>query len=311
MPGSLYDFFRNSRPWGVATIIATLCASVWLTYMLGGTGNALPHLAYVPIVVAAALYGVPGGIIAGIAAGVSYGPWMPNDVALDLPQTVENWTLRLVIFVGIGALVGHLIRRLAQRITDLRDLNEQTIIAFVQAVDAKDPHTAEHSVNVAHYAQAIAVELGLSVRDIDRIRHAALLHDIGKIAVPGSVLNKPAKPTPDEWTLIRQHPVASAKIISGIKQYNEYVPGVRHHHERMDGQGYPDKLPGADIPLDARILAVADAFEAMTSDRAYRPALTTEQAIEELRVHSGTQFDGEVVDALLRALADGIASGDG
>lgn len=300
---SLYDLFRQSPIRGVLPVIVTLALSTWLTYSFGGTSNSYPHLSYIPIVIAGALFGVPGGIAVGALAGILYGPWMPKDVVLGINQTFENWFVRMALFVGIGALVGDLISSLRHRIRELHELNEQTIVAFVQAVDAKDPHTARHSLRVAEYAHAIAVELGLNDHDTARIRHAALLHDIGKIAVPESVLNKPGKLEPDEWELIKQHPISSVRIIGGIAQYQPYVPGVRHHHERMDGRGYPDGLHGEDVPLDARIITVADAFEAMTADRAYRPALTTDEATAQLRSAAGTQFDPDVVNALLRVLA--------
>lgn len=302
MRSSVYEVFRNSFMLGGIAIGATLVLATLVTYGAGGTKSAYPHLFYVPIVLAASLRGVTGGVIVGAVAGLLVGPWMPNDVELGVAQTFENWFVRSLLFAGVGTLLGLLFGDLRDRIEALREVNEQTITAFVQAVDAKDPHTAEHSVNVAEYAQAIALELGLGPEDVSRIYSAALLHDIGKIAVPDSILNKPDRLNSEEWTIIKRHPVESVKIIGGIGPFKSYVPGVRHHHERIDGRGYPDGLSGDTVPLDARIIGVADAFEAMTSDRAYRSALTVAEAVEELRLGSGTQFDQDVVHALIKVL---------
>jgi len=298
------DRLVHPSPWtaaltGVALLLATL-----VTYYGGGTTHVFPHLYYGPVVFAAATFGVLGGLLAGVLAGLLCGPWMLHDVALGIPQTPQNWIVRTVFFGGVGVLVGAMAGRLRLRILDLEMLNEQTILAFVRAVDAKDPYTAQHSERVAHFARAIAQEMRLPAEAVKRIYRAALLHDIGKIAIPGSILNKPGRLSDEEYEIIKRHPIESVKIISGIDQFREYIDGVRHHHERVDGRGYPDGVSGADFSLDARIIAVADAYEAMTSDRAYRAALTPAEAIRQLRESAGTQFDPAVVDALIRVVGE-------
>lgn len=285
-------------------VVATLVISTLITYYGGGTTLVLPHLYYVPIVLAAVSFGVPGGVITGIVAGILCGPWMPYDVALGIPQPVHNWVIRGFFFTAIGGLIGAMAGRLRMRIADLEKLNEQTVLAFVRAVDAKDPYTAQHSERVAFFARQIALEMRLPMRDVKRIYSAALLHDIGKIAIPGTILNKPSRLTDEEYEIIKRHPVESVKIVSCIDQYREYLDGIRHHHERVDGKGYPDGVSGADFSLDARIIAVADAFEAMTSDRSYRPALGIAEAVSQLRAGAGTQFDPDVVEALIRVVGD-------
>lgn len=296
------DPFRRFSLWGITFVVLTLALATAVTYRTGGTTNVFPHLFYVPVVLCAFFYGLPGGVISGVLAGVMCGPWMPHDVELGIPQTVDNWTIRLLFFTAVGTLTGGLSGGLRQRISALANLNEQTILAFVQAIDAKDSYTAQHSARVADLAQTIAKALGLHPDDVDRIRRAALLHDVGKIAVPESILSKQGRLTPEEYHLIKQHPVASARIIGCVDQYHPYVNGVRHHHERIDGKGYPDGLCGLDIPLDARIIAVADAFEAMTSDRAYRSKLPTEEAVKRLQDGAGTQFDPHIVEVFLRVI---------
>lgn len=298
---------RLRTVWGHVAFLGTLALAYVITYNTGGTTNAFPHLFYIPVILAAFLYGIAGGIVAGVAAGILCGPLMPHDVAAGIAQSWQNWLLRMIFFTAVGGLTGSLIGSLQHRIAALADLNEQTIRAFVQAIDAKDHHTAKHSTRVAAFAEAIAKEMKLPPADVERIRRAALLHDVGKIAVPEAILTKPGRLTTEEWHIVQQHPVESAKIISGVDQYSPYIAGVRYHHERLDGKGYPDGLSGDKIPLDARIIAVADALEAMTADRAYRPRLSLDEALRELQEGKGTQFDPEVVDACERALRRGMA----
>lgn len=299
----IHDPYQRFALWGNAAIVLTMAVATAITYQAGGTTTSFPHLYYVPVIIGAFLYGLPGGVVSGFIAGVLCGPWMPQVVDLGLTQSPENWLVRTVFFVGIGALAGVLIGALRGRIMALHELNEQILRAFVQAIDAKDRYTGEHSTRVAEFAEAIARELGLPAADVERVRRSALLHDVGKIGVPEHILQKPGRLTPEEFRIIQQHPVQSAQIISWVDEFRAYIGGVRHHHERLDGMGYPDGLKGAEIPLDARIIAVADAFEAMTSDRAYREALPEEEALRRLREGAGTQFCPDVVAAFERVAA--------
>lgn len=186
----------------------------------------------------------------------------------------------------------------------LRDSYAKTIAALSATIDAKDHYTRGHSDRVMEYAVAIGEELGLSDDDLESLRFAGLLHDIGKVGVSEHILLKPAKLTDAEFEAVRAHSSIGANIIEQIDFLNKLTPVVLHHHERYNGKGYPDGLAGKEIPFLARILAVADAFEAMTSKRAYRGALTPEQAIGELRRCSGTQFDPAVVEAFLAILEE-------
>ncbi|MFQ6000338.1 MAG: GAF domain-containing protein [Anaerolineae bacterium] len=192
----------------------------------------------------------------------------------------------------------------ARAYEELKALNLQTIEALARAVEAKDPYTAGHSTVVTDHAVAIAERMGLAAEEIETLRMAGLLHDIGKIGIPGSVLNKPSRLTSAEFIMIQSHPVISAEIIGKVKPLTGTVPVIRHHHERYDGTGYPDGLKEEETPLLARILAVADGFEAMTSDRPYRKAFTVEEAIEELKAGAGTRWDPAVVEAFLEILEE-------
>jgi diguanylate cyclase (GGDEF)-like protein/putative nucleotidyltransferase with HDIG domain len=171
------------------------------------------------------------------------------------------------------------------------------------AVDAKDSYTQSHSQTVANLCAAIADELGFEARRLQQIRIAGLLHDVGKIGIPDAVLRKPAKLTPSEYELMKTHAALGADIVLAAEM-PQRAEWIRHHHERIDGHGYPEGLAGEEIPLESRVIHVADAFEAMTSDRPYRKGPGEQFAIEELRRNAGTQFDQDVVDAFLRVLGE-------
>jgi putative nucleotidyltransferase with HDIG domain len=175
----------------------------------------------------------------------------------------------------------------------------QSTSGLIKALEAKDPYTHGHSAAVAAITADIMNELGLDARRRSVIGFAAILHDIGKIGINDTVLNKPGKLTDDEFALIKQHPIIGEKILEGIPSLDEVRDIVRHHHERYDGKGYPDQLFGEQIHFGARIITVADSFQAMISDRPYRKGLTQRAALEELRKNQGVQFDPEIVAVFL------------
>lgn len=176
--------------------------------------------------------------------------------------------------------------------------------SLVCSIDAAHLHTRAHSANVEHYAVAISRRMGLHARRIARVRPAAYLHDIGKAMVPEDILSKAGPLTEAEVGHIRLHSAVGSTMLASAGLRPE-VRFVRAHHERFDGGGYPDGLAGEEIPLEARIIFVADSFEAMTSDRPYRRGMSVEEALDELRRCSGTQFDPVVVDVLLGLIGDG------
>jgi putative nucleotidyltransferase with HDIG domain len=186
-----------------------------------------------------------------------------------------------------------------------RDIAGERFVAVVldlaEAVDLRFSGSARHSETVGRYAATMAEELGLSTQRIERVRLAGMLHDVGKVGVPDSILNKPAKLTEEEYRIIERHPELGAQILEhpSLADVRKWVGA---HHERPDGRGYPCGLSGERLPLEARILAVADAYEAMTSDRAYRPSMGPVAAQAELQRCSGTQFDPPVVKALITVL---------
>jgi diguanylate cyclase (GGDEF)-like protein/putative nucleotidyltransferase with HDIG domain len=184
----------------------------------------------------------------------------------------------------------------------LRERSTAAMESLSATVDARDAYTAGHSRRVQQLALAIGRELGLSQAELDLLGHAALFHDIGKLAIPDAVLLKPASLTTEEWALMQRHADEGARIIDRLGFLNDAVPAIRHHHERFDGTGYPDGLAGEDIPLGARIIHVADALDSMLTTRIYRAARPADEALEELRRGSGSQFCPRCVSALERLL---------
>lgn len=182
---------------------------------------------------------------------------------------------------------------------DVRGLMMGLLHSMVSAVDAKDAYTCGHSERVALVSRELAQIAGLPATTVERVYMAGLLHDVGKIGVPESVLQKPGKLTSDEFDLMKQHPEIGARILRDVKQLEDILPGVLHHHERYDGRGYPGNLVGEHIPLMGRIICLADSFDAMTSNRTYRRALPFEVAMVEIRNGAGAQFDPALTDAFI------------
>jgi diguanylate cyclase (GGDEF)-like protein/putative nucleotidyltransferase with HDIG domain len=192
----------------------------------------------------------------------------------------------------------------------LKERSTAAMESLSATVDARDSYTAGHSRRVQQLALAIGRELGLSQAELDLLGHAALFHDIGKLAIPDAILLKPASLTQDEWSLMQRHAEEGARIIDRLGFLNDAVPAIRHHHERFDGTGYPDRLTGEDIPLGARIIHVADALDSMLTTRIYRAARPAAEALQELRSSAGTQFCPRCVTALERILPLETLAGD-
>jgi energy-coupling factor transport system substrate-specific component len=180
----------------------------------------------------------------------------------------------------------------------------ETIMAFSEALEARDQYTAGHSRRVMEYSKSIGQRMKLEKQDIEDLKRSALLHDIGKIGIPDMVLHKQAKLSDEEYAIIKSHPERGAAILKHIKSFKHLVPAVYHHHERFDGEGYPQGVKGKEIPLHARIIAIADAFDAMTSNRAYRKALSLRTALSELERNKGMQFDPDIAEIFIDILQE-------
>ena len=215
--------------------------------------------------------------------------------------------LLLLIESGIKAIAQmNLIRKINIELKDTYTKLEKAYMESIETlrytVEAKDKYTRGHSDRVSAYSVLIGEKLGLTSQDIDTLRIGGLFHDIGKIGVPDSILLKESKLTDDEYSEIKNHPAIGAHILSNATIFKDVIPIVKHHHERYDGNGYPGKLKGEDIPYLARIAAVADAFDAMTSKRTYRNSLPIEIVKQEIEKNKGTQFDPNLADIFLSIL---------
>ena len=225
----------------------------------------------------------------------------------------EQWGFYLMIFALTLIVLSLLVRHYLNRKTEvfkiqekeherLKNFFEQTAAALVNAIDAKDKYTHGHSSRVAEYSKKIAEEAGKSEQECEEIYYAALLHDVGKIGIPGRIINKEGRLTDEEYDIIKHHPVLGAKILQGITEFPFLSIGASHHHERYDGKGYPDNLKGEEIPDIARIIAVADAYDAMTSKRSYRDPIPQDKVREELVKGIGAQFDPTYARIMLHLL---------
>jgi HD-GYP domain-containing protein (c-di-GMP phosphodiesterase class II) len=209
----------------------------------------------------------------------------------------------VVLVETIAASLGSAVHR-AGLVADLERTFTTTLSALMSTVEAKDDYTASHEEDVAGLSERVALRMGLSSSHARDVRYAALLHDVGKVAVPSEILLKPGPLNEAEWVAMRRHTVAGGELVARIEAFAHLAPAVRASHERWDGDGYPDGIAGEDIPLAARIIAACDTYDAIVTDRPYRPARTPEQAREELCGVAGIQLDARVVEALLEELSE-------
>jgi putative two-component system response regulator len=223
-------------------------------------------------------------------------PFNLDEVVLSIERALERRRLEL----ENRDYQLHLEQKVEEQAQKIRSAFLNAITALVYALEAKDNYTSGHSQRVADISVAIAVELGLSRPEIEKIRLAGLIHDIGKIGVREAVLTKPGKVSAEEYQHILSHSDIGEHILTPIVEDEAILKAVRHHHERYDGTGYPDGLSGEEIPLAARILAVADSYDAIISGRPYRRPESVPAACDEIRRHKGSQFDPKVVSAFLR-----------
>ncbi|MDQ3747341.1 MAG: HD domain-containing protein [Acidobacteriota bacterium] len=199
----------------------------------------------------------------------------------------------------------HYIEDLRRAAEENRELFIGTVKALAAAIDGKDPYTRGHSERVSRFSLAIGERLGLPDEELEKLRISALLHDVGKISIEDRILKKPASLTPEEFEIMKQHPQKGYKIMSQIPAMRDFLPGMYMHHEMMDGHGYPQGLKGDQIPMQARIVSVADTFDAMTTDRPYQKGMSLEEAIARVKTFVGTRYDAQVVAALCEACETG------
>ena len=211
------------------------------------------------------------------------------------------WLIALIIL----AITSAQIKKYQERHQRDNEIINESIETFTGFIDAKDPYTNGHSKRVAVYTRQIAREMGYDGEELDRIYYIALLHDCGKIGIPDNILGKPGRLTDEEFAIMKSHTVHGGEILSSFKSLKNAGEGALYHHERYDGRGYPEGKAGEDIPLIARIICVADSFDAMNSNRVYRNKLTKEKIISEIETNKGLQFDPDIADIMLRLIRAG------
>jgi putative two-component system response regulator len=222
----------------------------------------------------------------------------------ELPLRVQRALDRRKLMLENKEYRRDLEEKVRQQTDKIREAFQNSLKSLALALEAKDKYTSGHSQRVADIAVKIARKLKMSPEEIERLSFASLVHDIGKIGIKEAIINKEGGLTDEEYIYISTHSVIGENILTPVIEDKEILKMVRHHHERYDGRGYPDGLSGQQIPLGARILAVADMFDAMTSDRPYRKSVSHEVAMGELKRHASTQFDPQVVDAFIETMSE-------
>ncbi|MDF2630962.1 MAG: putative metal-dependent phosphohydrolase [Symbiobacteriaceae bacterium] len=260
-----------------------LLTGLGLVYATGGTMYAFTHLLYVPILFAAIELGLPAGIITALLAGLGLG-LIPANVAAGEPQTGLAMSVRAFAFLAAACITGTLVHHFRRQQVRVQNGFVESVAALVNALEAADDFTGGHSQRVSEIATTVAEALHLPPEQVEVLRIGAMLHDVGKVAVPGQILAKPGQLTAEELRIVRTHPEVGDRILSALHhpQVEAIRDLVRHHHERLDGSGYPDGLAGRKLSTLVRILSVADVYDAMTSPRPHRQALSEAEAMAEL-----------------------------
>jgi HD-GYP domain-containing protein (c-di-GMP phosphodiesterase class II) len=332
-------------------IVAISLFLFWLTaYMTNGLNSTI-NLFYFSVILSGRYWGVRGGVVAGLAAGIIGGPLLPEDVALGLSQSAHDWLIRMFFYLALGVFVGKMFstldRKKEQVLTEKqavemknaeisqqrdeilkqkeeienqrdqidrhmrqgRDFGWGMVRALAQAIEIRDSYTSGHCQRVSDMSARIGQRMGLGEWEVIYLKWAAMVHDIGKIGIPENILNKEGKLTPYEYGIMKQHPALGATILKGIPYGDRVLDGVLHHHERLDGKGYPFGISGEKIGIQARIIAVSDVWDALITKRAYRDAMPHFQAVEIMESGRGGQFDSDVLDHFLNIINEDDLAG--
>lgn len=273
------------------------------------TGDPAPlnHLAYAPIIIAAYLFGLGGGLASALLVTLFLGPFLWRMETSDWSSGVGP--MRMVMYLGVGGVTGLLFDRARHSLlgwqtaaVQIEQRERDGMVALARGAEAKDTDTGDHVLRVQLVAERLAVAAGIGTERAADVGWSAMLHDVGKLHVPDRILLKPEALDEAEWEIMRQHTIWGEHILEHGSGFELARRIARSHHERFDGQGYPDGLRGSAIPFEARIVCIADAFDAMTHDRPYRVARGLERALEELDLHAEKQFDPELVRLLVDLL---------
>ena len=311
-------FLRRSpgRAFSYTTTAVDMLVASLITYVTGGYTSPFSVLFFLVITVSALRFGAVGSVLCALVVALLYitaGAVAPLQQGTYLATVSFDRVIilqRLFLFVVVAVLGSVMARALSshRELVARRDVEAKLMtevnMALANAIEAKDSYTRGHSERLAKLAGACAERMNLSRDEIGAIRLGAILHDVGKIGIPDRILRQSMSLTEDEMAWMRRHPQIGADIIGPVEGLHHVSPLIRHHHEKWDGTGYPNGLKANEIPLGSRIIAVADAFEAMVADRIYRPSLGLEKALEELKAGRGSHFDPQVVDTFLDLIAN-------
>jgi hypothetical protein len=286
------------RAFAIAIFILVTFVFVRLT---GGAPSALMELGYAPIALAAYAFGWRGGLVTGLAVAAVFGP-VPAWLGLERVEGPMEWLIRATSFAGIGTLVGRLLDRTVTEATEATaggvdgiERERESLLALAKAAESRDTDAGEHVRRIELTSRRLAQRAGHGDIVAAEVGWAAMLHDLGKLRVPDRILLKPDPLDPDEWTIVRLHPIWTEEALTGGAHLEMARQIGRSHHENWDGSGYPDGLYGDQIPLPARIVRITDAFDAMTNRRPYQQPVSLEAALEELQANAGRNFDPELV----------------
>ncbi|MCR5521535.1 MAG: HD-GYP domain-containing protein [Lachnospiraceae bacterium] len=280
---------------------AILFLIAWLFYRI--VMKKLSELSMTNISINWKIFTVPPAIFLVAYGVVSLFIAFDPDFSEDLNCLLVYTFTTVIIFIFIWAF--HVIIKNLSVTGEIKTLSVEVMEALAHTIDAKDEYTRGHSVRVAKYSRMLAEKMGLPAEQCENVYYMGLLHDIGKIGVPNEIINSPTKLTDEEYDVIKTHPGIGFDILAEMKSHPELSTGARWHHERFDGGGYPDRKTNEEIPLEARIIAVADSYDAMTSNRSYRKYMPQEKVRSEIEKNVGKQFDPEVAETML-----GIIDGD-
>lgn len=267
-----------------------------------GLHITLRHLYYIPIIFGAYIVGVPGGIIFALVS--SFGSFYHTSMMGQIDPLDSS--LQVFIFFSIGLLIGFLSDSERNKTITLEKSRLSFLVALSNVLDKRDTYTEGHSIRVAEIAKKIGLKLRLKRKEIEALYQAGLLHDIGKIGIPDSILKKDSALTIEERNIIREHCIIGELVLKDVEVLNDLIPAIKHHHERYDGLGYPSEIAHDAIPLFARILCVADSFDAMTSQRSYNKSKSHSDALIELEKCSGSQFDPKIVSHFKTIMNKGL-----
>lgn len=291
---------RVHRLLAVGAIVLLLAMALAVARVTGGDPTPLNHLAYAPIIIAAYLFGLRGGLISALLVALFLGPFLWPVEASDWGS--EIGLVRMVMYLSVGGVTGLLFDRVRHALlgwqtaaVEIGYRERDGMVALARGAEAKDTDTGDHVLRVQLVAERLARAAGLDEERAADVGWSAMLHDVGKLHVPDRILLKPESLDAAEWEIMRLHTIWGEHILEHGSGFELARRIARSHHECFDGRGYPDGLRGSAIPFEARIVCIADAFDAMTHDRPYRPARGLEWALEELDRYAERQFDPELV----------------